>query len=121
MPKVYNIKDVKLGCASSNTRYGQRNDALVITLGEESVVSGKFTANSFKAAPIKVAIENFKTPLKGKKVFIYAGNIGVAQGFEILINVAQKLSDNEDIGFLFIGRGSHFNYMKELTKKKSIS
>ena len=50
MPKVYNIKDVKLGCASSNTRYGQRNDALVITLGEESIVSGKFTANSFTSS-----------------------------------------------------------------------
>ena len=88
MPKVCNIKDVKLGCASSNTRYGQRNDALVITLGEESVVSGKFTANSFKAAPIKVAIENFKTPLKGKKVLlINAGNANAATGSQGLKNV----------------------------------
>ena len=88
MPKVYNIKDVKLGCASSNTRYGQRNDALVITLGEESVVSGKFTANSFKAAPIKVAIENFKTPLKGKKVLlINAGNANAATGSQGLKDV----------------------------------
>ena len=88
MPKVYNIQDVKLGCASSNTRYGQRNDALVITLGEESVVSGKFTANSFKAAPIKVAIENFKTPLKGKKVLlINAGNANAATGSQGLKDV----------------------------------
>ena len=88
MPKVCNIKDVKLGCASSNTRYGQRNDALVITLGEESVVSGKFTANSFKAAPIKVAIENFKTPLKGKKVLlINAGNANAATGSQGLKDV----------------------------------
>lgn len=82
------------------------------------ILNNWYTPN-FKIKKCKLDLS--KTILKGKKVFIYAGNIGVAQGFEILINVAQKLSGNEDIGFLFIGRGSQFNYMKELTKKKSIS
>ena len=55
MSKIYNIKGVKLACASSNTRYGKRDDSLVITLDEKSTISGKFTSNSFKAAPIKIA------------------------------------------------------------------
>ena len=96
MSKVYNIKDVELGCASSNTRYGKRNDSLVITLGEESIVSGKFTANSFKAAPIKIAMENFKTLIKGKKVLlINAGNANAAtgsQGIKDVKNYCKEIS-----------------------------
>ena len=81
MPKIYNIKGVKLGCASSNTRYGKRNDALVITLDKKSTISGKFTSNSFKAAPIKIASNNLKSLLPGKKaLLINAGNANAATG-----------------------------------------
>lgn len=62
-----------------------------------------------------------KTNFKNKKIFIHAGNIGLAQGFEILIKIAQKLQDNKDIGFLFIGRGTQFERMKSIAKEKSIS
>ncbi len=83
MSKIHNIKDVKLGCASSNTRYGKRNDSLVITLGEKSTISGKFTSNSFKAAPIKVAMKNLKSLLPGKKaLLINAGNANAATGLK---------------------------------------
>ena len=58
--------------------------------------------------------------MKNKKIFIYAGNIGLAQGFEIIINVAEKLKNNNEIGFLFIGRGSQFESMKEIVRKRSI-
>ena len=81
MPKIYNIKGVKLGCASSNTRYGKRNDALVITLDKKSTISGKFTSNSFKAAPIKIASNNLKSLLPGKKaLLINAGNANAGTG-----------------------------------------
>jgi len=83
MSKIHNIKGVKLGCASSNTRYGKRNDSLVITLGEKSTINGKFTSNSFKAAPIKVAMKNLKSLLPGKKaLLINAGNANAATGLK---------------------------------------
>lgn len=44
----------------------------------------------------------------------------MAQGFEILINVAEKLKNNDEIGFLFIGRGSQFEKMRNMAYKKSI-
>jgi glycosyltransferase involved in cell wall biosynthesis len=47
-----------------------------------------------------------ETPLAGRKIFVYAGNMGVAQGMEILLDLAQRLLDRTDIGFLFVGRGS---------------
>lgn len=83
MSKIYNIKGVKLACASSNTRYGKRDDSLVITLDEKSTISGKFTSNSFKAAPIKIAQKNLTSLLPGKKaLLINAGNANAATGLK---------------------------------------
>jgi glycosyltransferase involved in cell wall biosynthesis len=49
-----------------------------------------------------------RTALAGRKIFVYIGNMGVAQGIEIFIDLIQSLRDREDIGFLFVGRGSEF-------------
>lgn len=46
------------------------------------------------------------TALSGRKIFVYAGNMGVAQGMGILLDLAESLKARNDIGFLFIGRGS---------------
>ncbi len=46
------------------------------------------------------------TPLAGRKVFVYAGNMGIAQGMGVLLDLAESLKDTADIGFLFVGRGS---------------
>ena len=46
------------------------------------------------------------TPLSGRKIFVYAGNMGIAQGVSILIDLAERLKQRVDIGFLFVGRGS---------------
>ena len=83
MSRIYNVKGVKLGCASSNTRYGKRNDSLAIALDKKSIISGKFTSNSFKAAPIKVAQKNLKSLLPGEKVLlINSGNANAATGIK---------------------------------------
>ncbi|MEI7825626.1 MAG: glycosyltransferase family 4 protein [Chlorobiaceae bacterium] len=46
------------------------------------------------------------THLASRKIFVYAGNMGVAQGMDILLDLAHALRSREDIGFLFVGRGS---------------
>lgn len=46
------------------------------------------------------------TPLAGRKVLVYAGNMGVAQGMGILLDLAERLRARRDVGFLFVGRGS---------------
>lgn len=46
------------------------------------------------------------TALSGRKIFVYAGNMGVAQGMGILLDLAESLKARNDIGFLFVGRGS---------------
>ena len=44
--------------------------------------------------------------LSGRTVFVYAGNMGVAQGVGVLLDLAERLRARADIGFLLVGRGS---------------
>ena len=54
----------------------------------------------------KSSIRVNQTVLAGRKVLVYAGNMGVAQGMDILLDLAEKLRSRQDVGFLFVGRGS---------------
>ena len=56
-------------------------------------------------------------PIANRKIFVYAGNMGVAQGMGDLLTLAESLLSRSDIGFLFVGRGSDM----ELLKQKAIN
>ena len=45
-------------------------------------------------------------PLAGRTIFVYTGNMGAAQGMDCLIDLAISLKTNDQVGFLFVGRGS---------------
>jgi glycosyltransferase involved in cell wall biosynthesis len=64
--------------------------------------------------PCRIQIED--SHLAGRKIFVYAGNIGVAQGLEVFIDLAKRLVGRRDIGFLFVGRGSEAFRLKALVK-----
>jgi glycosyltransferase involved in cell wall biosynthesis len=57
-----------------------------------------------------------ETALAGRKVFVYAGNMGIAQGMDILLALAEKLRHRTDVGFLFVGRGSDASRLKASAK-----
>ena len=59
-----------------------------------------------KPAQARCTIRVDKTRLAGRKVFVYAGNMGVAQGMDVLLDLADKFKRRGDVGFLFVGRGS---------------
>jgi len=65
-----------------------------------------------KPTQAKCPIRISETRLAGRKVFVYAGNMGVAQGMGILLDLAEKLATNPDVGFLFVGRGSETARLK---------
>lgn len=54
-----------------------------------------------------------ETCLAGKKIFVYAGNMGVAQGAGILLELAERMRHRTDVGFLFVGRGSDAQRLKQ--------
>lgn len=51
--------------------------------------------------------------LARRTIFVYAGNMGVAQGMGILIDLAERLRSRDDIGFLFVGRGSDAQLLRD--------
>lgn len=53
------------------------------------------------------------TALVGKRVLIYAGNLGEAQGIDNFAELIFKMKDNFSIGFLVIGRGSKKDWLKD--------
>ncbi|WP_147693327.1 glycosyltransferase family 4 protein [Vogesella mureinivorans] len=56
------------------------------------------------SAGCQIRVED--TVLAGRQVLVYAGNMGVAQGMDILLALAERLKHRSDVGFLFVGRGS---------------
>lgn len=74
-----------------------------------------------KPAQENCSIRVNQTALAGRKVFVYAGNMGVAQGMEILLDLADKLSGRKDVGFLFVGRGSDVARLKETSQSRQLN
>ncbi len=61
----------------------------------------------------KSTIDVSNTSLSGRKIFIYAGNMGVAQGLDVLFEMTFILKEKKDIGFIFVGRGSEMDRFRE--------
>lgn len=52
---------------------------------------------------------------------VYAGNIGRMQNVELIVNVAQKLIEKEDICFLIIGEGVNRENIEKMISEKSLN
>jgi glycosyltransferase involved in cell wall biosynthesis len=61
-----------------------------------------------------------KTHLKGRKIFVYAGNMGIAQGMGILLDMAEQLKARADIGFVFVGRGTDARRLRTDAKQREL-
>jgi hypothetical protein len=51
-------------------------------------------------------------PVANRKILVYAGNMGIAQGMGDLLLLAEVLLDRNDVGFLFVGRGSDMETLR---------
>lgn len=59
-------------------------------------------------------------PLAGRSIFVYAGNMGVAQGMDILLDLAERLLGRKDVGFVFVGRGSDAQRLRDDAKTRGL-
>jgi glycosyltransferase involved in cell wall biosynthesis len=53
-------------------------------------------------------------------IFVYAGNMGAAQGMDCMIELADRLQHRPEVGFLFVGRGSEVVRLRALVAERSI-
>ena len=75
------LKDIKIGCASSKTKYGARLDTSIVKLEKEAIWSGLFTSNKFKSAPVEICLEKMNKNIAEPKVLmVNAGNANAATG-----------------------------------------
>jgi glycosyltransferase involved in cell wall biosynthesis len=73
-----------------------------------------------KPALARCPIRVNETSFAGRKVFVYAGNMGIAQGMDILLDLAEQLRSRIDVGFLFVGRGSDGARLKGSAKDRKL-
>ena len=68
----------------------------------------------------KCRIKISETKLKGRKIFCYLGNMGVAQSIDFMIDLAERMKNNNNVGFLFVGRGSEWERLRKKIIKKDL-
>lgn len=66
------------------------------------------------------SIDIANLPIANRKIFVYAGNMGIAQGMGDLLDLAEASLERNDIGFLFIGRGSDMELLRLDAKKRGL-
>jgi hypothetical protein len=111
----YSVADVIGVQTSGNLAY---IDACKLKPGQHVEVLQNWLADA-PATGSSIVVAN--TQLAGRNVFVYAGNMGVAQGMMILIELAERLHHRNDIGFLFVGRGSDAGLLREEAANRSLS
>lgn len=73
------------------------------------------------APDVGSSIQVANTALAGRKIFVYIGNMGVAQGMGIFLDLAESLRHREDLGFLFVGRGSEVPRLVAAVGERSLT
>ena len=73
-----------------------------------------------RPAQARCPIRLDETALAGCQVFVYAGNMGVAQGMDIVLDLAKQLKNRADVGFLLVGRGSDAARLKASAKDRKL-
>lgn len=69
---------------------------------------------------VACSIDLTRTHLSGRKIFVYAGNMGVAQDFDLIMKLVELYKHQVEIGFVFIGRGSEVKRLKRVAVQQSL-
>jgi glycosyltransferase involved in cell wall biosynthesis len=70
------------------------------------------------AEPCSINVQS--TSLAGRQIAVYAGNMGVAQGVDAVIAMAEAMVHRQDVGFLLVGRGSEVGRLKALASSRGL-
>jgi glycosyltransferase involved in cell wall biosynthesis len=111
---LYSTADIIGVQTPANLKYFNEN--LAYRSGQIEVLQNWLAVNNSKKCRIVIG----KTKLKGRKIFIYAGNMGVAQSLSIFIDLAHSLSTQKSIGFLFVGRGDAVVSLRQAVKARAL-
>jgi hypothetical protein len=60
------------------------------------------------------------TKLKKRIIFVYAGNMGDAQGLSVFIELAERVRAQNNFGFLFVGGGNAIESLKQSAESREL-
>ena len=69
---------------------------------------------------VSCSIDLSKTDLAGRVNFVYAGNMGIAQDFDLIMSLITLFKERSDIGFVFVGRGSEVGRLKAMSAQRAL-
>ena len=110
----YSMADVIGVQAPSNQRYFER---WMVQPGRKLEILQNWLDTPAK---VRCSIRVDQTKLVGRKILVYAGNMGVAQGMGVLLKLAEKMRGRSDVGFLFVGRGSESEKLKAEAESRQL-
>ena len=103
----------------NNVEYFRKNNP---TIHSRLEVLWNWTSNKNNSLQLRASPLNLdSTILASKTVFVYAGNMGLAQGLNSLIELISFFSNDSTVGFLIIGRGSEVTNLKKCVRIKGWS
>ena len=112
--------------------YSKARNVFTISEGMAKAVSNYVDVSKIKVISIWPSSENFKPidrayntwaaehRLQDKFVVLYSGNMGLTHSVDVLVDVANRLKENNQIVFLFIGQGGKRGIMQEKTRSLSL-
>lgn len=84
-------------------------------IAEDKLVFWPQFANDYGVS--NETVGEYKTPYR----FVFAGNIGKAQGLDLVLDTAKITIDNKEIGYYLIGDGTSLQHLKERVEKEELS
>jgi glutamate N-acetyltransferase/amino-acid N-acetyltransferase len=94
---ILNVPGIKLASVKAGIKYKDREDLSLILLDEGSVVSGLFTKNKFRAAPVQVCQNHLEVGSHKRALIINTGsaNAGTgSEGFDNAMQICSELAKN---------------------------
>jgi glycosyltransferase involved in cell wall biosynthesis len=110
----YSVADVIGVQATGNLRYFKNWNQQ--SLGKLEVLNNWLSKSIKTPCSIRVS----ESALADRRVFVYAGNMGIAQGMDIFLELAERLLPRQDVGFLFVGRGSEVRRLRHLAQTRGL-
>lgn len=69
--------------------------------------------------PCSISVDD--SNLSGRTIFVYAGNMGAAQGLDIFIELAEIFQYRKDLGFIFVGRGTSLKKLMQRSTERKLT
>ena len=122
---LFKIRNSSLKHADMNIVIGERMRERLISEGVETskiqVIHNWADGTAIKPITNEKNSLREEWGLEGKFVVGYSGNLGRAHEFKTIIEAAEKLKEEKDIVFLFIGGGAQVELVKEVARKQNLN